>query len=291
MSRAQVHHGHRLAVGDVAADAAGAATESFGAGVEGRDEHLTGQVHATLAAADADALVAECRPGYGPAAIDRTDHIVVGHEDVVEEDFVELRSACGHLQWPDLDTLGVHVDHHRGDSLVLGGVGIGAHCCETHACDVGAAGPDLLPVHQPAPVDPGAAGLDPRRVGAGIGLAEQLAPDQVLVECRPHPASHLVLCGVLDEGEDDPAGDAVGGALDVGGGELLLHHQLFDRTCGATPRLRPMGHDVAGVDQRGALGGFVETLDALGKGPHGVADGLCLGRQVHRAGPADPGAG
>ena len=75
--------------------------------------------------------------------------------------------------------------------------------------DVGAARPDLLAVDQPAAVDPGGLGLDAGGVGAGVGLAEQLAPDDVLVERRAHPAGDLVLGGVLDEREDDPAGDAV----------------------------------------------------------------------------------
>ena len=43
---AQVEHRHRLAVGDVAADAAGAAGEPLGVGVERRDERVAGQRHA-----------------------------------------------------------------------------------------------------------------------------------------------------------------------------------------------------------------------------------------------------
>ena len=65
------------------------------------------------------------------------------------------------------------------------------------------------PLIQPAAVDPGRPGPDAGRVGAGVRLAEQLAPDDVLVERRADPARHLVRGGVLDQGEDDPAGDAV----------------------------------------------------------------------------------
>ena len=99
---------------------------------------------------------------------------------------------------------------------------------------VGAAGPHLLAVDQPAAVDPGGLGLHAGGVGAGVGLGEELAPDDVLVERRAHPAGDLVLGGVLDEREDVPAGDAVGGPLDAGRRELLLDRR-------AARRRRPRG--------------------------------------------------
>ena len=70
-----------------------------------------GMRHAAAAtAADAHALVAERGAGHGPAAVDGADDVVVGHEHVVEEHLVELRVARRHLERPDLDALGVHVD-------------------------------------------------------------------------------------------------------------------------------------------------------------------------------------
>ena len=109
------------------------------------------------------------------------------------------------LQRPDLDALGVHVDDHHRDAVVLGHVGVGAHGGEAHAGDVRAAGPHLLAVDEPAAVDPRRLGLDARRVGAGIGLAEQLAPDHVLVAvpgCTQR--STWSWRGVLDDREDVP---------------------------------------------------------------------------------------
>ena len=60
--------------------------------------------------------------------------------------------------------------------------------------------------------------------------------------------THRATCSggpVLDQRQDDPAGDAVHRSLDPGGGELLLDHQLLDRRGVATPRLRPVRHRVA----------------------------------------------
>ena len=105
--------------------------------------------------------------------------------------------------------LRVHVDHDHRDALVLGHVGVRADGGEAEAGVVRAAGPDLLAVDEPAAVDPGALGLDAGGVGAGVGLAEELAPDDFLVQRRHDPAVELVLVGVLDQREDVPGGDAV----------------------------------------------------------------------------------
>src|SRR6478735_8689578 len=103
---------------------------------------------------------------------------------------------------------------------------------------------------------------------------------QVLTQGRGHPAGHLVVGAVLDESEDDPAGDPVGGSGDAVGLELLLDHQLLDRSRLTTPGPGPVGHDVAGLDQGVTLGRRVERADALGEGADGVGDGFGLGRQV-----------
>ena len=118
---------------------------------------------------------------------------------------------------------------------------------------VGAARPDLLAVDQPAAVDPGAPRLDPRRVAAGVGLAEELAPDDLLAQRRQDPARHLVLGRVLDQRQDDPPGDRVLRAGHAGGRELLLDHELLHRAGVAPPRLGPVRHDVPGLDHGVAL--------------------------------------
>ena len=145
--------------------------------------------------------------------------------------------------------------------------------------------PHLLAVDEPATVDPGAPRLDPRGVAAGVGLAEELAPDDVLAQRRHHPARHLVLGRVLNQGEDHPAGDAVLRTGHPGGAELLFNHELLHRARGPSPRGGPVRHDVAGLDHGVALCRGIEPLHPLREGAHLVADRFGLGRQVDGAHP------
>ena len=195
------------------------------------------------------------------------------------------------LSGPDLDALGVHVDRHHRDAVVLGHVGVGAHGGEAHAGHVGAGGPHLLAVDEPAAVDAGGLGLHARRVGAGVGLAEELAPRDLLVQRGPDPAVELVLVAVLDDREDVPRGDAVLGR------EIPASANSCSMTsCSIGAGLAPVGlgpvrHHVAGLDQPGALLLAGQALDALGERLHLGADGVGLGRELDGLGPrhAAPG--
>ena len=129
--------------------------------------------------------------GDGPAAVDGPDHVVVGDEHIAEEHLVELRVAGGHLQRADLHAVGVHVDGHHRDAVVLGHVGVRADRGEAHAGVVGAGRPHLLPGSPTNRRQQGGLRLHAGGVGAGVGLAEQLAPDHLLVEGRAHPVIHL----------------------------------------------------------------------------------------------------
>src|SRR3546814_14107664 len=104
--------------------------------------------------------------------------------------------------------------------------------------------------------------LDAGGVRSSVGLAEQLAPDDLLVERWAHPAVELVLVAVLDDREDVPGGDAVGRLLDAGGGELLLEHEQLDGAGLAALGIRPLRPEVGGLDPPGALHGDGEVLDA-----------------------------
>src|SRR5262249_16779610 len=83
------------------------------------------------------------------AAVDRPDDVVVGHEHVVEEDLVELGVPGRHLETAHLDAGGLHVDHHRGDAVVLRHVGIRAHGREAELRHVATARPHLLALAPP----------------------------------------------------------------------------------------------------------------------------------------------
>ena len=157
------------------------------------------------------------------------DDVLVGDEHVVEEHLAEELAAARLAQRPDVDAGRVQVDHHHRDAVVLRLVGIGAHGGEPAVAVRRATGPHLLAVDQPAAVDLGRAGADAGGVGARARLAEQLAPHVLVLEARSDPALDLLLVGVLGDRLDDPAADPVLGALDAGGGELLVDHELLDR--------------------------------------------------------------
>ena len=133
------------------------------------------------------------------------DDVVVGHEHVVEEHLVEHRRAGRFAQRTHLDAFGLHVDDDRGDAGVLRRVGVRAHGREPALAVLGAARPHLLAGDLPTAVDARRTRADAGRVGAGVGLAEELAPHVLPLERGPHPARDLILGGVLDQGEDDPA--------------------------------------------------------------------------------------
>lgn len=78
-------------------------------------------------AADADPLVAQRCPRHRPPGVRRPDNVLIGDEDIVEEHLVEFRVAGDLPQRPHLDTGGQHVDDHRGDASVFGGIRIGTH--------------------------------------------------------------------------------------------------------------------------------------------------------------------
>ena len=65
-----------------------------GRAVEQLDEVVGGEPgRPARTAADRDALIAERRPCHQPAFVHVANHIGVRHEDVVEEDFVEMGVA------------------------------------------------------------------------------------------------------------------------------------------------------------------------------------------------------
>ena len=96
---------------------------------------------------------------------------------------------------------------------------------------------------------------------------------------------------MLNQSQDHPSGDPVVGALDARGAELLLGHQLLHRVGRAAPRLGPVRHHVAGLDQLFALRLLVQGGDLGGIGTDPGAQFLGLGRQVQAVFPDDTGRG
>ena len=206
------------------------------------------QIQGTLVTPDRHPFVAERRPGDGPSVVDLADHVVIGDEYVGEEHLVEERLASDLAQRANLHPLGLHVDRERRDTSVLGSLEVGAHGGEAAVAVERATGPHLLPVHEPATVDPGCPGGDRSGVRAGAGLAEQLAPSLLLAKARQDPPVDLIGRRVLDEREQHPRTDAETGTFEVG--QLLVDHQLFERTRTTAERLGPMRHAIARLDQR-----------------------------------------
>ena len=171
------------------------------------------------------------------------DHVLVGHEDVVEEHLVELRAAGDLPQRSHLDPGCVHVDDHGGDAGVLGRLRIGAHGGQTALAVVRAAGPHLLAVDAPAALDADRAGLDRRGVRAGVRFGEQLAPHLFLAQCLIDESFDLRRGSVLDQRQDHPAGDAVVGPLDT----RRRRNSCSMTSCSTASAARPHGLGQCGI--------------------------------------------
>ncbi len=108
-----------------------------------------------------------------PPLADLAEHHRVGHEDLVQDDLVEVVLTGEQVDRADRHAGGVERDDELGESgMPVGGVeGSRANQGEEGVRVVRTAGPDLRARDQPAPV-----GADPLRpdggeVGAGVGLA------------------------------------------------------------------------------------------------------------------------
>ena len=141
--------------------------------------------------------------------------------------------------------------------------------------------PHLLAVEQPAAVDARRARRQRREVGAGARLAEQLAPDDLAAQRRQDPPVLLLARAVHDQVRQRPRADHDPRADDLGGTELLLDHEQFERAGVATPRARPRRRDVAGVDEsRTVVRAAGSVLDLGEERPQLGAHRLGLGGQV-----------
>ena len=173
-----------------------------------------------------DPLVGQGRAADAPAVPGLTDHGIVGHEDVGQEDLVEHGGAGELAQGPDVDALGVHVDDEVGDAGVLGRVGVGPGQADPEVGRLGQRRPDLLAVEEPAALDLVGPGAQRGQVRPGAGLAEELAPGELAQQGRPDPALLLLVGAVGDDRGQGPGPDGQVRPRDAGGRQLLVDDQL-----------------------------------------------------------------
>jgi hypothetical protein len=170
--------------------------------------------HAALArprpAADGHPLVHQRGLRDHPARADVAEPVGVGDPHVGEEDLVELGLACDLPQRPHLDARRGHVAHEVRHAAVRGHVGIGAGDQDGPPRLVRDGRPHLLPGHDPVVAVPYGAGAEGGQVGAGTGLAEQLAPDLLPRPQRPQPPRPLLVGAEPQDGRGGHAeADAV----------------------------------------------------------------------------------
>ncbi|SKX83721.1 Uncharacterised protein [Mycobacteroides abscessus subsp. abscessus] len=198
-------------------------------------------------------FVGECRTSQPPAAVDLTDHALVGHEHVVEKNLVEVGLTRQLAQWSDVDARRRHVDQEVGDPLVFRRLGIRARETDPPLRVVRLRGPDLLPCQTPTALDANSPGAQRRKVGACLGFAEQLAPDDVADEGRMHETCVLLGCSVREDRRDRPCPDHEVGTFDARAFELGVDEQLQRGVGAETMRRRPMRCEITGFGHRRPL--------------------------------------
>ena len=172
-------------------------------------------------------LVADHGHGEGPALAGLADHVGGGHPGLVEDHLAELPGdPVDHLQRALLDARLVHADGEGGDALVLGDVGVGAGEDEAPVGEVGVAGPDLVPGDDVVVAVADRPGAERGEVGAGVGLAEALAPAVPAVDDAGQEAAADVLVAMVEDAEHEVAEARAGRG--AGGGELVVDDHVVD---------------------------------------------------------------
>ena len=179
---------------------------------------------------------------------------LVGDEDVVEEDLVEMRLPGRRFDRLDLYPGGSHIEDEIADAAVLAGFGVGARQQRAQVGVLRQRRPDLVAVDPPAAIDLGRPGGQRREVGAGSRLAEQLAPrDVATLRRRDQALLQVFWCGGQDRGQD-PLGDVQRWPNQPGSlGELLVDDELFEGIRIDAPRRRPVRRHETGVGDQRAL--------------------------------------
>ena len=180
--------------------------------------------------AEVPALEPERRHGDLPPVVDAADDVVLRAAHVGEEDLVELRRAVDLLDGPHLDARLLHRDEQVRDAGVLRRVGVGAGQQEDVVGVLRLGGPDLLAVDDPLVAVELGPGLEAGQVGAGVGLAEALAPGDLALEDARDELLLLLLGAPLQDGRaDEGVTEEVAPQRGAGPGELLVQHDLLEQ--------------------------------------------------------------
>ena len=182
-----------------------------------------------------DPLVGQGDLGQRPALTPLADQVAGGKPDLVEEDLVEGVGA-GHVdQRADGDPGSVHRADEVRDPLVLRARRARCGPAGSRVGLVGVAGPHLLALDHPLVAVELGPGGQRRQVGAGAGLAEQLAPDLLGGQQRQQVALLLLVGAGVEDGRTGPADpDGVLRSADPGPPQLLVDHELDGS--GSAPR-------------------------------------------------------
>ena len=112
-----------------------------------------------------------------PALVHRADDVVVGNEDVVQENLPETGVAAELGDRPHRHAVGLEVEHEVGQPAMALGGRVGSEQPECPVPERCPAAPDLLPVEQPAAVGLGGGGPQGGQVAPGLRLGPGLRPD------------------------------------------------------------------------------------------------------------------
>jgi hypothetical protein len=132
------------------------------------------------------------------------NELLGGDKDFGQEHFVEFR-ITGHLdERADINSFSSHVNDEGRDALLRAGrIGVGAGQAQAERGELRVRGPDLSTGDQITTVDGDGAGRERGQITAGVGLAEELAPDLVGREDGREEALALVVRAMGQQGRPD----------------------------------------------------------------------------------------
>ena len=237
------------------------------------DHGVEAAPRAAARADGAQGLAFEGEHGAGdpPPVVDLAEDVGHGHAHAVEEDLVEVGLAGELAQRAHRDAGVVHVDDEHGDAVALGPARVGPGQAGGVVAVLRARRPDLLAVDDELVAVAAGPGLHAREVGAGAGLAEELAPHVLAAQQRWDEGALLLLAAVDQDGRSAHAEpDFERAGRDLEGPRLLVEDALVASGEAAPSVLgRPGDAGQAGVGQ-GALEGD-RPLDAAPVGLTGAA--------------------